>query len=113
VVAGAASLTIPAGPTATTRIFQARYNGSPDIAPSDSTNFDLVVTTVVAPPTTLAPSTPVTITSTTPVPIITNDTVLAQTGPSHEIGTWTTAGILLVAGVVLMWIGRRRYDRQH
>jgi LPXTG-motif cell wall-anchored protein len=113
VVAGAASLTIPAGPTATTRTFQARYNGSPDIAPSDSTNFDLVVTTVAAPPTTVAPSAPVTIASTTPVPTITNDTVLAQTGPSHETGTWTTAGILLLAGAVLMWIGRRRYDRQH
>ncbi|MCW2526549.1 MAG: hypothetical protein JWM76_1409 [Pseudonocardiales bacterium] len=111
VTGGTASISIPAGPTATTRTFLARYNGSPNHAPSESTGVDLVVTTIAAPVTTAVPTTAAP--ATTPVPSITNDVVLAQTGPRHLTGTWTSAAILLLVGATFMWLGRRRYRRQH
>jgi hypothetical protein len=97
-VGGIASLSIPAGSTAQTRQIVAHYNGDIFNVSSTSSATALVVTNAIAP---VAPSP-------TPPVTPTPGTTLAATGTSHITTLIDTGAALLLTGIALSLVFRRR-----
>jgi hypothetical protein len=95
---GSASLSIPAGSTAQTRQIVAHYNGDIFNVSSTSSATALVVTTAIA-PVALSPTPTV-----TPTPA----TTLPATGTSHITTLIDTGTALLLTGIALSVVFRRR-----